>query len=289
LKLAAILHAYFIRRNDKQFASLCSKLSLLPAEAAQWQEISGKLHFRIHGETSLIEQFDGYFGLKDHLISKHDRKGRPVLPQGVTYRNIDKTRLIKQADVVMLMLLFPHAFSEKVKQANYNYYEKRTLHKSSLSHCTHAMVGLAVGNRQHAYHYFMKTLQMDLENLHGNTELGIHAAAVGGSWQTVVMGFGGLTLKSDRIVLKPWLPKRWHRLAFSVRWRDRYIKLQICHDNVKIVIEADRAMSIPCTFWGECCTISTNEKYTFNYDPITCVKSGECDEKPSHSADSTTY
>ena len=286
LKLAVTLYKFFRKRDLEDFTALCLRLSLEPEEIGQWHEISNKLKFSIDAESGLIEQFDGYFDLKDFVITRHDRKGRPVLPPGITYRNIGRTRLIKQADVLMLFLLFPHAFSDEVKLANYDFYEKRALHKSSLSHCTHAMVGLAVGNRQHAYRYFMKTAQVDLENLHGNTDLGIHAAAVGGTWLTVVKGFGGLTLKSDRIELKPWLPKKWKRLFFGVHWRDRIIKLEIRHDIVTIVIEASEEMPVPCSFWGKCYTIATNEAYMFSYVPITCVKSGGCDETPAYSADS---
>lgn len=289
VKLAATLFEYFSRRKVKEFRSLCERLLLERKEVEKWSEIGDKLKFAIDADSGLIEQFDGYFDLKDYVIARHDRKGRPVLPQGISYRNIDRTRLIKQADVLMMFLLFPHAFSDEVKLANYNFYEKRALHKSSLSHCTHAMVGLAVGNRQHAYRYFMKTARVDLENLHGNTELGIHGAAVGGTWQTVVRGFGGLTLKSDRIVLKPWLPKRWKRLLFKVHWRDRMIRLDINHKHVSAVIESDDSMSIPCSFWGKCFTLSTNEEYMFNYDPIECVKTGGCDEVPAYSADSAAH
>ncbi|PWW81871.1 kojibiose phosphorylase [Prosthecochloris marina] len=286
LRLAAILFEYFGRRDIEEFSALCRQLNLQQTEVSQWMDISDRLKFNIDCCSGLIEQFDGYFDLKDYVITRHDRKGGPVLPQGITYRNINKTRLIKQADVLMMFLLFPHAFSDEVKRVNYDFYEKRALHKSSLSHCSHAMVGLAVGNRQHAYRYFMRTALVDLEDLHGNTELGIHGAAVGGTWQTVVRGFGGLTLKSDRIVLRPWLPKRWRRLLFKVHWRDRVIRLEICHDNVSVFIEADVEIPVPCTFWGRCFTISTNKLYTFNYDPILCVKSGGCDETPSHCANS---
>ncbi len=283
LKIAAVLYAYFSKREDKDFRELGAMLSLTSGEAGEWEAISRGMKFGIDPRTGLIEQFDGYFSLRDHRITKHDRMGRPVLPAGVTYRTIGKTRLIKQADVIMLFLLFPHAFSDEVKQANYDFYEKRTLHKSSLSHCTHAMVGLAVGNHKRAYQYFMKTVQVDLQNLHGNTELGIHAAAVGGSWQTVVMGFGGLTLKSDRIVLKPWLPKRWRRLAFSVHWRGRTISLDIDHRKTTILIQAPSTISIPCFFRGKQFKVTTNETYEFNHQPVRCRQKGEYHETVANS------
>ncbi|WP_322113787.1 glycosyl hydrolase family 65 protein [Prosthecochloris sp. SCSIO W1101] len=38
-------------------------------------------------------------------------------------------------------------------------------------------------------------------------------------------------------MLKPWLPKRWRRLLFKVHWRDRVIRLEICHDNVSVLLK----------------------------------------------------
>jgi kojibiose phosphorylase len=265
LKLAAMLHKYMQRRNPAILDALSSSIGLLPEEVEEWFSISRELLFTCDASTGVVEQFDGYFGLKDYVIERHDREGRPVLPQGVTYKTISRTRLIKQADVLIMMLLFPHAFSDEAKKANYDFYERRTAHKSSLSHCTHAMMGLAVSNRVRAYRYFMKTALFDLENLHKNTDLGIHAAAVGGTWQTAIHGFGGLTIKSDRIVLRPWLPKKWDRLSFTVKWRERDIHLDITHNKVAIRISADEKLVLPCNLYKKTYKIKTNEKRVLPY------------------------
>ena len=261
LRLAALLYKHIGKTNAAVLEKVVGKTSLSEDEPRQWLAISRKLKFTQNSESGLIEQFDGYFSLKDYVILRHDREGRPVLPVGVNYRNIGRTQLIKQADVLLMMLLFPHSFSFEEKQVNYTYYEQRTAHKSSLSHCSHAMMGLAVTERVNAYRYFMKTALFDLENLHKNTELGIHAASVGGTWQTVIHGFAGLTLKSDRIVLNPWLPKKWERLSFRVKWRDRDVHLDITHRDVSIRIDADADLSLPCTLYGKTCKLRTNEQH----------------------------
>lgn len=267
LRLAAMLVKHVAKTAPEALQELAAKISLRDGEPERWHEISRKLKFTQNAETGLIEQFDGYFALKDHVIGRCDRSGHPVLPKGVNFRNIARTQLIKQADVLLMMLLFPHSFSVAEKRANYDYYEPRTAHKSSLSHCTYAMMGLAVAERNNAYRYFMKTALFDLENLHDNTELGIHAASVGGSWQTVIHGFGGLLLKSDRIVLNPWLPKKWERLSFRVRWRERTVHLDITHNEVAITIEAASDLTLPCTLYGQTHKIRTNEPVTLSYCP----------------------
>ena len=160
-----------------------------------------------------------------------------------------------------MMMLFPNAFSFAQKQANFDFYEKRTAHQSSLSHCIHAMVGIASSRRSMAYNYFMKTALFDLDNLHGNTALGIHAAAVGGTWQTVIHGFGGLSIKSERLVLKPWLPIEWQSLSFTVRWKTRIVEVAIFQEYVSVLIRSDEQISLPLSLYGKTYKLMTNRQY----------------------------
>ena len=240
---------------------LAARLELSKSEVDAWLNISRHLKILYDEETKLFEQFDGYFALKDYVIEKHDREGQTMLPDGIADHNIQSTRLIKQADVISMMMLFPHAFSFEQKQANFDFYEKRTAHQSSLSHCIHAMVGIASSRRSMAYNYFMKTALFDLENLHGNTALGIHAAAVGGTWQTVIHGFAGFSIKSERLVLKPWLPIEWQSLSFSVRWKTRIVEVTIYQEYASVLIRSDEQISLPLSLYGKTYKLMTNRRY----------------------------
>ncbi len=73
------------------------------------------------------------------------------------------TKVIKQADVVMMLSLFKDRYSKEIKKANWEYYEPRTEHGSSLSACAYAMVAAEFGNLDFAYKYFLKTAKIDLE------------------------------------------------------------------------------------------------------------------------------
>jgi kojibiose phosphorylase len=265
LRLAVMLFRYMGRKKAEFLQELSSKIALDSQEVASWTEISRNLKLSFDSETKLFEQFDGYYLLKDYVVDGFDRTGHPVLPPGVHYRNIQSTQLIKQADVLTMMLLFPHSFTDEEKVANFDYYEKRTMHKSSLSHCVHAMMGLASGRRSRVYNYFMKTALFDLENLHKNSALGIHAAAVGGTWQTVIYGFGGFSIKSDRLVLKPWLPKKWESLSFCVRWQVRSVEITVYHDRVFILIHSDEEISLPLNLYRKTYKIATNKRYELPY------------------------
>ena len=267
LGLAVTLFKYIGRNHPEIMDTLAARINLEQSEVDSWMVISRKLRLTYDPKTRLFEQFDGYFSLKDYLIEGFDRKGHPILPSGIDYNNIQPTRLIKQADVLIMMMLFPHSFSDEDKKANFDFYEKRTAHASSLSHCIHAMMGLAVGRRARAYDYFMKTALFDLENLHENTAIGIHAAAVGGTWQTVIYGFGGFSIKSDRIVLKPWLPKKWESLSFCVQWRGRTVDVTVFHDKVSVLIRSQDEQSIPLMLYQQSFKIVTNRQYELPYSP----------------------
>ena len=56
-----------------------------------------------------------------------------------------ETQVSKQADVTQLFALHPHAYSREMMRANYDYYEPRTQHGSSLSYSVYAMVAAWIG------------------------------------------------------------------------------------------------------------------------------------------------
>jgi kojibiose phosphorylase len=265
LRLAVMLYKYIGSNSAAVLQELAARIELESSEVDAWMDVSRNLKLSYDSETKIYEQFDGYFLLKDYVVSGFDRKGHPQLPRGVHYSNIQSTRLIKQADVLSMMLLFPHAFSDEDKMANYDFYESRTVHKSSLSHCIHAMMGLTTGRRTRAYDYFMKTALFDLKNLHENSALGIHAAAVGGTWQCVIYGFGGFAIKSDRLVMKPWLPKKWESLSFNVRWGVRTVEITVYHDRVAVLIRSEEDIELPLTLYRKTYKIRTNNQEILSY------------------------
>ena len=52
-------------------------------------------------------------------------------------------------------------------------------------------MAVETGDVEKGWSYFKTTVRMDLDDLHGNAKDGIHAAAMAGSWLSLVYGFGG--------------------------------------------------------------------------------------------------
>ncbi|ADQ07956.1 glycoside hydrolase family 65 central catalytic [Caldicellulosiruptor hydrothermalis 108] len=226
----------FLKENyPSHFERLVKKINLSEDEPLNWLKVASKIYIPYHSETKLIEQFEGYFNLKDFIIEEYDSNNMPVWPKGVELDKLNSYQLIKQADVVMLLYLLGDQFDEEVMKINYDYYEKRTMHKSSLSPSIYALMGVRVGETKRAYINFMRTALTDLEDNQGNTALGIHAASLGGTWQVLIFGFGGLKVeKNDVLSVNPWLPEKWEALKFSIWWKGNLLDFVVTKENVEI-------------------------------------------------------
>ena len=206
-----------------------------PKERDRWQEVADGL-VGARYRDGVIEQFTGYFERDDVPIAEWDENNMPRYPKGYHHFNCENTQLLKQPDVVMLMYLLPDEFSAEVKKANFEYYEARTLHKSSLSPSIHAIIGIEVGDTTRAVQYFERSAFVDLTDNQGNTAEGMHIASAGGTWQILVNGFGGLRILGGRVTLTPWLPDDWEGIRFRLRWRGRPIQVAVDHEHVELLL-----------------------------------------------------
>ncbi|GAH15408.1 unnamed protein product, partial [marine sediment metagenome] len=62
--------------------------------------------------------------------------------------------VLKQSDIIMLLYLLGDNFSQETKRFNWDYYEPKTLHDSSLSPSIHAIVALDIEDVEKGYEYF---------------------------------------------------------------------------------------------------------------------------------------
>lgn len=246
LEYAVDIYKRMQKEAPQFFKTLVKKIKLKPAEIERMKVVSKTIFFPYDQSTNLIEQFEGYFSLEDHKVSRLDKHGLPVFPKGVSRVNLYRTQLVKQADVVLLLYLYLDRFSPELKKKNYQYYEARTLHRSSLSPCIHALMGLETGEHMRAYDCFIKTSYIDLLDANRNTHEGIHAAATGGAWMTAIHGFAGMKVRRGNLCFDPWLPRRWRELSYSCFWQGSHLGVKATHENIilKLLRAADKSLSV---------------------------------------------
>jgi kojibiose phosphorylase len=234
LNCAASLFNEFSAKVPRRLKRLADKIGLKAKEVKRWRGLAGKISIPVHKDRDVIEAFDGYFKKKHIWISGWDENLMPVFLRRITTAEASLTQIVKQADVLMAIYLLSDKFSEEDKRRNFNFYFKRTAHKSSLSTSVHSILAARLGYRALAYILFLNSLYTDLRNLHGNTHDGIHAACLGGNWQTVIFGFAGLNMNEGRLSFCPRLPGHWESVSFKLRWRQRELSLRITRDNLEI-------------------------------------------------------
>ncbi|MDO5572761.1 MAG: glycoside hydrolase family 65 protein [bacterium] len=190
--------------------------------AGRFEEAAEKLYIPQPDKTGIVEQFDGYRKLED--VSIEEVRGRLLNEKeywGGAYGVASHTQIIKQADVATWMNLFPQDFAKQIMERNWNYYEPRTEHGSSLSACMYAMLACKCDNPDKAYPFFLKSANADLSD--GGKEWaglvyigGTHPAAAGGAYMTAIEGFAGIYMENGELKAEPHLPKNWSEMRFHI-------------------------------------------------------------------------
>ena len=237
-------------------------LELRDEEVVHWGQMADKIFIPFDREKRLIEQFEGYFQRKEVPITHWDDNNMPVYPSGYDHFNADETTLLKQPDVVMLMYVLPDEFDDEVKRVNYDYYEQRTLHKSSLSPSMHSIMGIEVGDTEKAVQYFLRSAEVDLVDNQANTEWGIHAASTGGTWMCVVFGFGGFRVMNRQMTFKPWLPKGWDALRFKLKWRGNTLSVTIRSKDAVFYLSSEQPSSEEIVVSGQPLSVPSGQEVT---------------------------
>ena len=213
---------WMARFNLERAAWAAQRAGINKAEAQEWSALASSLYCPAPRADGVIEQFEGFFALADYSLPKEERFKAPV-SRLFDWQEINRLKLLKQADVLMLPLLFPEAFSEEVVAANYRFYEPLTDHGSSLSPAVHAAIAARIGHREDAERYWKQALWLDLSNSMDNSMLGVHPATMGGTWQALVFGFLGVRFgdagpQADARAAQR-LPSGWQRVELALAWR----------------------------------------------------------------------
>jgi trehalose/maltose hydrolase-like predicted phosphorylase len=148
-------------------------------------------------------------------------------------------RVVKQADIIVAMYLLQEEFTVEQMQEAYDFYEPMTLHFSSLSYNTHSILATKIGRDQQAYDYFCKAAGLDLDDGRGTIDDGLHAAALGGTWQTLVYGFLGMRLLPKGISFEPRLPETWKSVSLRIAYRGYRLNLTLTHDVHRLEVEGE--------------------------------------------------
>ena len=240
LTRVAELARWLAVRHPDRWASLAAALELDDGEPAGWQAVAAGLVDGLDPSTGLIEQHRGFHHLEAVDLAALEPR-TTTLEVLLGWGRLGRLKLVKQADVVLLLALLDERYPLAVQQANFSYYEPLTVHDSSLSPSVHALVAARLGELETAERYLAKASMLDLDFDQGVTAAGgVHIATLGGIWQALVFGFGGMTVAGGQPRFAPQVPASWGSLRFRVRWQG--VLLEVTATGTTATVTAGRKL-----------------------------------------------
>ena len=216
---------YAVRYYDELAASDPEKLQQVLARSdaqgmrERFAQVRDKLYLPRENADGIVPQDDTYLADAEKVLER--RKTEPHLGMS------------KQADVMVLFLLFEDLFSKEVKVKNYHFYEPLCVHGSSLSRSSYSVLSADVGEKECAYRLFREASQEDLGSGR-NCDDGIHTAAAGGLWQCAVLGFMGVRLYGTSLRIQPNLPDAWRSARTKIIFGGQKMELFVDHETLTV-------------------------------------------------------
>lgn len=173
-------------------------------------------------DGGLIPQFDGYFSLSSASEETNYAHGTQMKHKGY-----HKSQFIKQPDVVLLYTYTNIGMDDKYYARNFDYYEKMCECSSSLSYAPHAIACADNDRLLSFYEYLKRTSYIDIKNLHGGSEEGVHSGCAAGAWYSIFRGLFGCVCTSDKIILNPKRLPWWKKTSISFFYKNCLIKMTI--------------------------------------------------------------
>ena len=160
-------------------------LGMTDEEIHAWQHLRSIIRWPRDPETGHLTTDDSF-----HLLEPVDlstiKPTDEASYHAVCFDRLQRYRVVKQADVLLLMTRLPELFTQEEKLLAWRDFEPICLHDSTLSFASHALFAAQNGLKEDAERYLRKALLLDLRDIMGNTgKEGLHLACMGEAWQAM--------------------------------------------------------------------------------------------------------
>ncbi len=229
-----LYYAEYLKKEQPEIYQRINEKIEIENYLATIKEKSGKLFLPApRDEDLVIPQDDTYLNKPTINLSQYkSQKHVGSIFRDFNLDQINGMQVSKQASVVMLMYLLEHKFSHDIKEANFKYYEPKTLHDSSLSLSTHAIIAADINHLDLSYSLFQRAANIDLGPNMSTSDHGIHAASLGGIWQIIVNGYAGIRMVGGKLRISPNMPPEIKTLSFSINWKSSVLKIELDHQKI---------------------------------------------------------
>jgi alpha,alpha-trehalose phosphorylase len=234
---------YESMRKDRPdaLAELCERIGLTADDTEQWRRCADNMYIPFNKDLGVHEQDDTYLYRDPVDVASYPQNYE--IKQDLSFMGLGRMQVTKQADLILLMVTLGNRFSPETKRANYEFYEPRTTHASSLSPAVHSIAAAELGKNNQMYRFFRQSMYLDLYDFKGNTPEGVHFACAGGTWMAVVNGLAGLREYEDGISFAPRIPDAWQSYRFRLVLKGRHVQIRITQAAATFTLLKGRPLS----------------------------------------------
>ena len=243
-----MIEVYETFGKDPKIKEVVKNLNLKEFEVEMMRKQCTRMYLPFDEKTKIYEQHEGF-----HDLPHIDIHSIPVtefpLYANWSYDRIYRNDMIKQPDVLMFMFLYSTRFDLETKKANYDYYEPKTIHESSLSPSIHSIFASELGYKKEALDFFGFATRMDLDDYNRNAKEGLHITSIAAAWVNIVYGFGGLRSDGKMIKMSPYCPEPWKSYQFHLQLFGSNI--QVFVEKSEVTLTLDKDLAEPIEIYGE--------------------------------------
>jgi len=248
-------------KSSDNFIRICETTSFDEKETEDWQNIIDNMYLPYDDNRQIFLQQDGFLDKQLVNVDELNPKERPLF-QNWSPDRISRSCFIKHADVVQGLFLFENQFDIDTIKRNFNFYEPMTVHESSLSASMHSIVASKIKDYKKAYNYFYKSSRLDLNNYNNEVKDGLHISSMGGSWMSVVYGFGGMRIIQGKLSFSPFLPEKWNSFSFKIIFRTWKLEIVVKNDEISVINHSNTEIDL---------FVFDNEHKILSNDELTLV------------------
>lgn len=244
---------------SKDYTRISQKVNLTPTEINNWKTVADNMYFPYSEKYKVYLQQDGFLDKELITVADLDKTQRPI-NQKWSWDRILRSPYIKQADTLQGFYLFEDKFSEAEIERHFDFYEPFTVHESSLSPCVHSILAAKLDRMDQAYHFYLRTSRLDLDDYNKEVEEGLHITSMAGTWMSIVEGFGGMRVRNDTLSFQPKIPKQWDTYSFKVNFRGHTLMVHVSQHGSEFTLMESGQLNILVN--GKPMTITKDKKIT---------------------------
>jgi len=238
---------YLKINNPIRFEELEKELELNIEEMKKWKDIIANMYYGVDEKLGIFLQQDGYMDKEQLLVKDLEQSNLPI-NQKWSWDRILRSCYIKQADVLQGLYLLESKYSLDTIKKNFDFYEPRTVHESSLSPCVHSILAAKIGYKEKAYEMYLRTARLDLDNYNNDTSDGCHITSMAGTWMSVIHGFAGMRVNQGNLSFSPFIPELWDNYSFKIVFRKHLLKITV--NKNEIIISKETGEELPIIIKG---------------------------------------